>query len=497
MCMKYFLFNIIILLLGIWLVLKSSLRQKFYRAYILRKIAQNYFYLNDKGIFSSYIILKIADLIYAENIKNQKILLSYINAHDFKSVTDFFMKKDKVAAYAFGAFFNLKENKKNLQQYIKQNSKDKLGLLILGLIYDSEFQKNKLKQIVNTLQNFKFKKAQNGIKYYLKAKSELYDADMFEASAHTLKAIKIFKKHNCFYEEAESYALLGEIYRISAVYDLSQTMFDTALKMYDCLDNEIKSAQIKALKAMLFVGQERFGEADNLFSQSKKTLKRAKLTQFEAEIINQQALLNILQKKYSKALKYTTNALMLHQKCKNISGKAFSFELMAMIYFYKKDYQASLVNAQNAMKNYLKTKNYSGFADSAFIAAQSLFELKEYEKAENMCRELIDTYEKHSTCFHIASAYSLLGLIYIKLKDFNRAAALFKKSVNLEQCNERYTAAATDYTNLALIEKKLGHKENELRYLDAALENAKKQGDDKLIKIIGQQIKKQTVLDNK
>ena len=484
-------------MLGIWFVLKSNLRQKFYRDYILRKVAQSYFYLNDKGIFSSYIVLKIADLIYAESLKNQKILLSYINAHDFKSVTDFFINKDKVSAYAFGAFFNLKENKKNLQQYIKQNFKDKSALLALGLIYDSEFNKNKLKQIVKSLQELKLNKAQNGIKYYLTAKSELSDADMLNASVHTLKAIKIFKKYNCFYEEAEAYALLGEIYRISAVYDLAQTMYDTALKIYDCLDNEIKSAQIKALKAMLCVGQERFDEADSLFSQSKKTFKTAKLTRSEAEIINQQALLNVLQKKYSKALKYATKALMLHQKCKNISGEAFSFEIIALIYFYKKDYKTALENAQNAMINYLKSKNYSGFADSVFVAAQSLFELKEYKKAENMCRELIDTYEKHSTCFHIASAYSLLGLIYIKLKDFTRAAALFKKSVNLEQCNERYTAAATDYTNLALIEKKLGNKENELRYLDAALENAKKQGDDKLIKIIKEQIKKQTVLDNK
>ena len=377
-----------------------------------------------------------------------------------------------------------------MQKHLKQYPDDLLAILTLGLIYDKCFETKKLKQLVEKLQNKKIKGVQNAVKCYLLAKTGLYDADMHFASQNAMKAIKLFKKYKYYYEEADSYMLLGEIYRVSAVFDLSQMMFDSAEKIYESLDNEVKTAEIKALKGMLYSAQERFDEAKDMFSKSKDVFSEHKLVKEKAEIANQQALLSIMQKKYAKALKYTDDALLLHERCKNHAGEAFSYELKAIVELYKKRYAEVYEKAQHAMKNYTKVKNYSGFVDSAYIAAQAKFELGDYEKTEELCRQIIDVYEKYPTCFHIANVYSLLGLVYIKQNDYNRASALLKKSMSLEQCNDRYVGVATDCMNLALIERKLGRKDNVSYYLNSALENAIKHQNQELIDIIKHQIEK-------
>ena len=167
-----------------------------------------------------------------------------------------------------------------------------------------------------------------------------------------------------------------------------------------------------------------------------------------------------------------------------------SYELLSNIKYYQKEYNKAIDFSQKAQNFYVKTNNYSAFEDAGFIEAQSYFALKDYDNTEKTCRKIISIYEKKATCFHIANIYSLLGLVYIRLNDFKRAEALFKKALDLEQSNERYSCVATDYANLALIDKKLGNKEQALKNLQSALESAQKHQDENLCKIIDKQIKK-------
>ena len=491
--MKYFevsvLFFNVLLLVGLWKFIKARLQHRFYRAYILRKSANYFSKSNCCGFFSEYIVLKIADIIHKAPRNKQEELLKEINSGKHEKIVEYITTLNPTLAYIYTAHFDIKAAKEQLEKHIKEQ-KSALALIGLGLIYAQDFNFIKLRSVVESLKTVKKDKLQKALSYILEAKTDIYDSDMLSASSKTMKSLKIFKKKNLFYQEADAYFILGEIYRISAVFDVSQMMFDAADKIYASVEDVLRQSVVKSAKAMLFTAQERFTEATDLFAEAEKIFKQNKLPVKQAEVLNQQALIHILQKKYAKALKIAEQALKIHTQHQNMRGQAYSYELLATISYNKKDYLKAVKFSQNAQPLYFETDNYSAYEDAAFIEAQSYFALQDYEKTEKICRKIISIYEKKSTCFHIANIYSLLGLIYIRLNDFKRAGTLFKKALDLEQSNERYSCVATDYANLALIDKKLGNKEQALQNLQAALESAQKHQDENLCQIISKQIKK-------
>lgn len=499
--MKYFEFGIIFIIIFVvisLIVFRYRLRKRFFRSYVLRKIAQYCSIQAKDGIFSGALILDVADLVFSAAKKQQEILIKAINSEKFDVLIDYVLTKNAVLAYFLMSCFDIKKGKSFLQNYVKQHTDNALANLVLAFIYDKEFDYLKLRKTLEKLHAYKVSKVQKILMLLLEARIDMLDSDMLSASKKVMLIIKIFKKYNMFYEEASAYMMLGEIYRISAVFDLSYVMYESAEKIYLSVDDVIRCAEVKSLKAMLLIAQDRFEEAKELFDDTVKVFHKNKLYVKEAEVINQQSLMSLLQKKCSKSLKYADKALQIHKKNKNLRGESFSYELLAMVNYQLKKYDLAYDNANISMNLYLKTKNYSGYQDVAFMAAQSAFSLEKYDVAENICREIIKVYEKNSTCFHIANVYSLLGLIYVKLKDYGRATALYKKSLLLEQCNERYSAAATDYTNLALIYKHSGQLEKAKENLCSALDSAKVYQDLELCALIEKQVEEiNRLLDNK
>ena len=499
--MKYFLLLVIILIFFVICSLfffKYRLRRKFFRAYILRSVSQYLAANNINGIFSNIIILDVADLVFKAGAKEQEKLLKSINSYNYQYLIEYVHSKNVVLGYALEAHFDFKNSKSELQKYVKTHNKDGLALLVLALIYDKEFDYVKLRQTLKNLVLCKLNKPQKISSLVLEARIDMQDSDMLSASKKLMLSIKIFKKYNLYFEEAASYVMLGEIYRISAFFDVSQTMYESAEKIYLSVSDSVRCADVKALKGLLMIAQERFDEAKDNFSECKKVFSKYKLNLKVAEILNQQALICILQNKYAKASDYANKALLIHKKYKNGQGQAFSFELLSLVFYKQRKYEDAIKMAESAMPLYVKLKNNSGFEDASFLAAQSYFAINKYEEAENLCRSIVKVHEKRSTCFHIANVYSLLGLIYIKMQDLSRATALFKQALNLEQCNERYSGAALDYANLAFIEKLAGRFDNALLNLKSALENAQKFEDSKLCTLIETQINEiSQILDNK
>ena len=490
--MKYFeisiIFLIIFIFVSLWLF-RCMLQRKLYRAYLLRKLTSIYKKECYDGVFSSYLIFKIADFIY-ELPKNKRMqILSALESESYKKISEAFALTGEMYSYLFSVQFKLNEAKIKLKS-IKEKSDNVLIYLSKALVCAKEFDYVKLRKILDDVKKCRPDKIQKGMFLRLEALLNMTDSDMFSASKNSAMSAKIFKKYGLPYEEAESYFLLGEIYRISAVFDVSQIMYDEAAKIYALLKYPAKEATVKASKSMLLMAQERFDEAKDLLVESKKIFRENKLHVSEGEIVNQESLLNMLQKKYVQSLKCANKALEIHQKYKNTRGMAFSYELISLIRYLQKKYREVVFSAELSMKYYLKTKNYAGFEDCAFVLAQAYFGLSDYDNAQKVCREIIKIHNKYPTCFHIANVYSLLGLIFVKLKDFNRAAALFKKSLNMEQCNERYSAAATDYVNLALVCSKGGRTEEAAQYLQSALESADKHGNVELCNLISEYMKK-------
>ena len=114
---------------------------------------------------------------------------------------------------------------------------------------------------------------------------------------------------------------------------------------------------------------------------------------------------------------------------------------------------------------------------------------RQKEKAEQKLRQIIQNKERDNCCFHSASAISLLGLIFLRKNQLKRAKSLFLQAASLEQKNERFSGAATDYTNIGLIEYKSGDKKQALKTFYTALEYASAFGENEFSQMLEQKIK--------
>ena len=121
-----------------------------------------------------------------------------------------------------------------LENLIKANPENQNLLLLLTEIYFTlgEYQKFKL-ALSSISQNTPYSTAK---KFYWEAYNYLQEGDLLSASENLSKAVKIFHKNAYFYEEAEAHLLMGTIYRICAVEDVSLFMFKTAQKIF-CMEN--------------------------------------------------------------------------------------------------------------------------------------------------------------------------------------------------------------------------------------------------------------------
>ena len=317
--------------------------------------------------------------------------------------------------------------------------------------------------------------------FYISAFIYLQEADMMSASQNASKALEMFKKYGYFYEEAQCYLLMAEIYRVSCVHDIAQTMIESAIKIYEKMKLSYLHAQSMTVLGMLMLFENRFEEANDKFNIALDLCESSKIN---AEIYNQKALLNLAQKNNKEAEKNANRALVLHEKMKNYRGVAYSKQLLGHIYQNNRKYIKSSLFAQEASQLYLKQKNYSAYMETLYLQASSLCKSGKYKKAEKLLRMILDETRKNQTSFHIANAYSLLGLIYLQTDNLQRAKVLFQQSLNLEQSNERCSGLAADYINLALIDEMLGNNDSASNNIKVALEYAEKTEDEELIALV-------------
>lgn len=322
--------------------------------------------------------------------------------------------------------------------------------------------------------------------YYEKAAAGQYlrEADMLSASQCASSALKYFQKHNMQQEEAEVYLLLAEIYRISCVNDVAQTMIESAIKIYKQQNLKLFTARATAVMGMLMLFENRYEEAEDKFS---KALEICDNPQTTAEIINQTVLLYIACKN-KKQLKTAKLAHKLHNQHKNKRGEALSLQLLGQIYAGNEKWKSACGYVRKAQDIYAEQRNYSALCECLYLEACALYRLQRYLPAEKKLREILDIAKLHQNNFHYANAYSLLGLIYLKTGDLQRAKVLFQQSLGLEQTNNRSQGMIADYVDLALIEQLRGDDISARSNLKTALEYAKQTEDESLIEMINKRV---------
>ena len=356
-------------------------------------------------------------------------------------------------------------------------------------LYLLQGQKESAEQIVESLPKCKKFPYVRACKKFFEAQSCLSAGNMADASLKAGAAITLFRQTNAFTEEADAYLLAGTIYRLSAVEDTAYFMLKQARDIFAATGHYAGEAEALGNLGMLWTMRENFEEAENCFSQSLEICRKYNRETAAAYIINQTALLKLLQKQYALAQKLAQEALQIHISHENKKGEAFSRDILAYVYAAQKQWKESAEQAELAEKLYIQEKDTAAYFSSLYQQAQAAYELKEDKKAEQKLRQIIQNKERENCCFHSASAISLLGLIFLRKNQLKRAKSLFLQAASLEQKNERFSGAATDYTNIGLIEYKSGDKKQALKTFYTALEYASAFGENEFSQMLEQKIK--------
>lgn len=493
--MKYFQ-------LGIWVLLLVSSLYVFLRFYF--KMRADYFFkrtaqklldrqagLNRRIFFSGRLIKRILQKIFKNNKLDREALLSLLLKGESDKAAKLLEKSGLVLeSSGLRAFLNPESQIKTVRSLVKANPQDEDALTLLAGLYFATGDYSKVKLVLNNL-NGKTPYAR-AKKHYWQAYYNLQEGDLLSATENGTRAVRLFNKQGYFYEEAETHLLLGTIYRISAVEDVSQFMLEAARKIFQSLGAGRKEAEALGNLGMLMVMQSRFEEADDYFQKAREIYHPDGQQLGEAEIINQEALTALIKKDFNEARRLAETALGMHQDIKNQEGTAFSLELLGHLESETKNWKQALEHAKQAQKIYSKTSNAAALLEALFLEAKANFELEENKAAEDILRKIIDFSKSHSSCFHVANAYNLLGLIYLKQGNLQRAKGLFQQSLDCELHNDRASGAAIDYANIAMIEYRRGQQEQAEKTLSTALEYAKADGETDLAKYLEEQLNKKS-----
>lgn len=483
MFVKYFeyivfvsaIFSIIIIVWKMFAYIKKKHFQKIVKISILRRQQKKGY----ATFYSSEIIDRVVNLLFNKNDKKSQEALSLLLFGRIDKTVEYLENINKTLSLFLQAHYDAKIYSKAInQKFSKKNKSDSIYASILA---HNTFNHKKALQILEKTNPKKIKGKLKAYYLYISAFMYLQEADMMSASQNASQALEMFKKYNYFYEEAQCYLLLAEIYRVSCVNDIAQTMIESAIKIYEKMKLNYLHAQSMTVLGMLMLFENRFEEAEDKFNTA---LNLCNLSKIHAEIYNQKALLKIAQKKNKEAEKNAQEAFILHDRIKNYRGIAYSKQLLGHIYQNSQKYSKSSLFAQEASELYLKQKNYSAYMETLYLQASSLCKSGKYKKAEKLLRTILNETKNRQTSFHISNAYSLLGLIYLQTNNLQRAKVLFQQSLNLEQSNERCNALVADYTNLALIDEMLGNNDSAKNNLNVALEYAEKTEDMELITLV-------------
>ena len=323
---------------------------------------------------------------------------------------------------------------------------------------------------------------------YIQSCLALLEGDLLSASQKATDAAKFFQKHNMLYEEAQTYLLSGTIYRVSAVTDTADFMLRTAAEIFAAIGANAKQAEAYGHLGMLMVMQERFAEAYDYFGKAQNLFQYAKDMNGYAEILNQQALTDLINNESQKAAKTAAKAEKIFKDLNDARGQAMSLDIEAQIAFGLAQWKKAASKAAAAHKLYEQTDNRPAKLEMELLLAQIDFETAKTAAAEKRLRKIIDEDKSCKSCFHIANAYNLLGIIYLRQGDLRRAEGIFQQSLSAELQNERWYGAAIDYANIALTSYRRGNKDTGDKNREMAIKCAQDAGAENLAKMLKQRL---------
>lgn len=399
-------------------------------------------------------------------------------------------KRQPTLAAGLKAFYHPQKALEELEKIAKAHPQDNIALILTAYLHFTLGQNEAVLPILDNMDISKASAYVKAMRFYLQTHFDMRDGDLQSAAENSSKAAKLFNREQAFYEEAAAHFVMGTVYRISIIQDVSQFVLQTAQKIYRHLGATKEEGEVLGTLGMLMVMQKRYDEADDYFNKAKELYKKTGQRQGCGEIINQEALAALIRQDYGAARKLAKQALHIHEEERNTAGQGFSLELIGSAYSREKKWKQVIRHARQAQELYAATHNNPARLEALYLEAQACFENNDDNEAETVLRKIINADKEQHSCFFVGNAYNLLGLIFMKKGDLRRAKGFFQQSLNCELRSNRAGGIAIDYANIALLEYKRGQTEQAVKTVETALEYAKAFGEGELYSQLKKQLSK-------
>ncbi|MBE6443980.1 MAG: hypothetical protein E7020_04870 [Alphaproteobacteria bacterium] len=453
--MQYLLFFILFLVtisVFVWALIKiARLKYIFLQKIVIKKII-------NKPFFSTLAVKRFVKYVFNQKKDKQRLFLKNIMEDKFTTMIKIIDNPQIQAELKLMISGKLSKIKLSDYEY---------GL-ICSAFYLNKNQITKAQNILQKIDKNNLDKTNLAFWCLQQGQLALFEGDLLTASEQTARSLRFFQKNNLFFEEALAYFVLGNVYRVSGVFDSADFMLRSALKLFKFLGAKNKEAEVLGTFALLMSVQQRFDEAEDYLTKAELILsENCDLWYF---INCQKAMLALI----SGNLKLTKKRVNLILKKTNISTViAMANDILARVAMVENRFNAAIKHASLAANIYDSEQNLASLFECQYITAEAYAKNNNLDKAELVLRKLINREKHYKSCFYVANAYTLLGLILLQKGKINRAKAIMNQALRLELFSNRKTGAAVDYANLAIVEKKQGNIYDAHKNLAAALQYAK------------------------
>lgn len=457
--------------------------------YVFKLLSREIFRLQEKQGGRSFFSSQAARQLAKRAAKNRKEIIADLKNGNIEVLAQTADKLGTADKAAWSEIICPGCGRQELETAAPDKKEDGI-LLMLAAMYAASGENRKTALILDRLRGQKLSVYLRGVKAYLSAIPEVEDGNLQTAAEKNQAAVRFFRQAGASYEEAQAFMANGTIFRVAGAADTAQFMLEAAQKIFQNIGAFIKEAEAWGNLGMLMVMQERFDEAADRFEAAKALYAQTGNQSGLADILNQEALAELIRKNIPAAKEAAQKALSIHLHASNFNGEGLSREISGQAAMAENDWEKAISDARLAQAAYRKAQNTSAEFESLFLEAQGLFEAERLSEAEEILRGLVSQCLEQRSCFHAANAYNLLGRIFMQKNDLKRARGFFQQSLDCELKNERTDGIAIDYANIALVELQRGQAEQARQTALKALEFAKVCGNSSLARELQEKFNK-------
>ncbi len=355
--MKYFVLSAIffvnILAFGFFVYTKQKIKKNMINSLLTDLFQAKQNHNLHLSLFQNSLTHLVTDLIYKAPKKEQEQIIDDLKKHHHQKLQTYLIKKSPIVRWTVNQLFS----KKAFSLPKKIKAKTLSDQLALCLIYESNFCYQMLSDTLSKMPKVILSARNRYLKKLFEARAAFLKTDLKKASELLFKNIKHFHAHDLYEEQAYTYFMLGEIYRVCGLFDPADMMFRTSSQIYQKAGHFYGTKFILSSYAFNCLQANRLEEAESCFIKALSSFKKQKDSFHEAEILNQLALLSNINMNSKKAQRLASRALKNHLLFTNQNGIAFSYEQLALAHFHMKNFKLSQKYALKAKKIYEKQKN--------------------------------------------------------------------------------------------------------------------------------------------